>query len=724
MPAPKSVWGIDIGKRALKALKLRSGDGELQVEAFDIIEHPKILSQDDPDRAPLIAAALEQFVARNSLLETPVVVAVPGQVSFTRFVKLPPVEKKKIPDIVRFEAEQQIPFNIDDVVWRWQTFEDPDSPDVEVGIFAMKRDDVDDTLSFFNEADVSVDAVQMAPLALYNFMTYDEQLAAEGATLLADIGTDKTDLVVADGPRIWTRTIQIGGNNFTQALVRAFKLSFTKAEKLKRTAATSKYARQIFQAMRPVFADLVQEIQRSVGYYTSLHRESRFRRVLGLGNGMRLPGLQKFLEQNLNIQVLRIDSYNRLRPSPAVNAPTFTENVPAFAVAYGLALQGLGLTPVTTNLLPGEIAHQRVWEKKRPWFGAAAAALVLAIILPLYRGYADKSVLSDADELQKAEQVVAQYRGLNRELNRLQGLDRPYLQELGQRGALLQYRTYWPTVVPTFTELVNRVFRDQPRIAEYGRYLSVDGALRRKLETPEVTAKLQTMSTSRVRGAPSPSARQELAALVQSAFTLLSEQEQARIADAMGGGNAGLAGRIALLLEFVQATPRADRQIAFVEDWTTDYYPNAQEAWKSVQKVRTGRTAPGGPGQPPPADLAGKRAFTLTLTVRTPLPRDNANRIFADLDNRSLAEAQGIAAFSIPEKGFAYAPIEAETSGGRRRTPAGPTREYEPWEMSEYRSGNQQQDQAVPTPYEELSRPDPQDGRFTLRWVVTIEPQP
>ena len=74
---------------------------------------------------------------------------------------------------------------------------------------------------------------------------------------------------------MWTRTIQIGGNNFTEALVRAFKLSFPKAEQHKRTAASSKYARQIFQAMRPVFADLVQEIQRCIGFYTSLHRETR-----------------------------------------------------------------------------------------------------------------------------------------------------------------------------------------------------------------------------------------------------------------------------------------------------------------------------------------------------------------------------------------------------------------------------------------------------------------
>ncbi|KPK85790.1 MAG: pilus assembly protein PilM, partial [Phycisphaerae bacterium SM23_33] len=205
------MWGIDIGQCALKALKLRNVAGELRVEAFDIIEHPRILSQPDADREQLILNALEQFLARNNLVGSKVVIAAPGQSGFARFVKLPPVEPKQVPEIVRFEAEQQIPFDMHEVIWRWQAFTDPNSPDIEVGIFAMKRRDVAEALERFNEVGITVDLVQMAPLALYNFMDFDEQAAEEGATLLVDVGADKTDLVVADGPRIWTRTLQLGG---------------------------------------------------------------------------------------------------------------------------------------------------------------------------------------------------------------------------------------------------------------------------------------------------------------------------------------------------------------------------------------------------------------------------------------------------------------------------------------------------------------------------------
>ena len=467
MAKAKTVWGIDLGQCALKALKLGTIEGEVQVEAFDIIEHPRILSQPDADREQLVRNALEQFLARNSVVGSAVVISVPGQASFTRFVKLPPVEPKKVPDIVRFEAGQQIPFPVDDVIWRWQTFHDPDSPDVELGLFAMKREDVRGVLAHFELVAMTVDAVQMAPLALYNFMVFDGQRDADGATLLVDVGADQSDLIVADGSRIWTRSIQIGGNNFTEALVRAFKLSFTKAEKLKRTAATSKYARQIFQAMRPVFSDLVQEIQRSVGYYTSLHREARFKRLVGLGNGFRLPGLQKYVEQNLNIPVVRVDSFNRLRQSPSINAPIFTENVLSFAVAYGLALQGLEETTVSTNLLPSEVLRRRQWGQKRPWFAAAAAIIVVALAGLPYRSLADRAALRATDpQYNETSQILSELDRLKVQHNRLKDDGLEELKQINRYLGLFDKRDFWPSVQAMVSQTIANVASDQQLAAQ------------------------------------------------------------------------------------------------------------------------------------------------------------------------------------------------------------------------------------------------------------------
>ncbi|MFW6155427.1 MAG: type IV pilus assembly protein PilM [Planctomycetota bacterium] len=468
MAAPRSVWGIDIGQCALKALKLVEQDGQLQAEAFESIEHAKVLSQPDADREALIRESLEQFFLRHDVTESDLAIAVPGQTSFTRFVKMPPVDPKKIPELVRFEAEQQIPFDISEVIWRWQAFDDPDSPDVEVGLFAMKRGDVYGVIDPFADLQVGVDVVQMAPLALYNFMTYDQQIAPEGATLLVDIGANGTNLVVSEGPRLWTRTIQLGGNNFTEALVKAFNLSFAKAEKLKRTAATSKYARQVFQAMRPVFADLVQEIQRSIGYYTSLHRNARFSRIVGVGNGFRLPGLQKFLQQNLSTPVVRLDAFNALEPSEAISAPKFTENVLGFAVAYGLAVQGLNLTRIDTNLLPDEIASTRRWKAKRPWFAVAATLLVAATIGMAIRARADYQVLRPdaamSQQMREVNRIIDQYKQRVAEFNAARSQVSNEQQQITEMLQINKYASLWPTVVEVVNQSVGKALSHQALI--------------------------------------------------------------------------------------------------------------------------------------------------------------------------------------------------------------------------------------------------------------------
>jgi type IV pilus assembly protein PilM len=378
MASGQAVWGIDVGKCALKAVRLRAGaEDKVELLATDYIAHPKILTQPDANRDELVASALEKFLSRNDISTDKVVVSVPGQHTLARFSKLPPLEEKKIPDIVRYEADQQIPFDIDEVIWDYQTFREEDSPEIEVGIFAMKRELIRSYLMHFENAGIEPVMVQSSPLALYNTAAYDGLLDDGATTVILDIGAENTDLIVATPWSLWTRTIPLGGNNFTEALVKSFKLSFSKAESLKLTASSSKYARQIFQAMRPIFADLVQELQRSIGFYTSTHRDAKLTKCLGLGSAFQLPGLAKYLQQNLSLTMQRPSKFNMIEPSSAVNAPQFSENLLSFGVAYGLALQGLGLTTVSSNLLPPEIAKQAVWRRKRPFFGAAAACLLL-----------------------------------------------------------------------------------------------------------------------------------------------------------------------------------------------------------------------------------------------------------------------------------------------------------------------------------------------------------
>ena len=377
MPAANTCWGIEVGAGAVKALKLRVVDDRPRVVDFAYIPHPKVLSTPELDQEDAKRVALGRLVTEFDLGNSMIAVSVPGHSAFARFAKLPPVDPKKVPDIVKFEAVQQIPFPLEQVEWDYQTFVSPDSPDVEVGIFAITKERINGELMLLRDMRIVPDLVTLSPVAVYNAMAFDLQFTEKTqGTILLDVGTTSTDLVIADAGRVWIRTFPIGGHEFTKALVEQFKLSYPKAEKLKREAEQSKHARHIFQAMRPVFTDLVQDVQRSVGYYQSLHRDANLTRLIGMGSTFKLPGLRKYLKQQLGINVYRIDSYKSLT-AEGPRAAEFEALSLNMCTAYGLALQGLGMGTLQANLMPVQVSREAMWERKTRWF-LAAAGLALA----------------------------------------------------------------------------------------------------------------------------------------------------------------------------------------------------------------------------------------------------------------------------------------------------------------------------------------------------------
>src|SRR5438876_11262796 len=341
VPTP-GIWGIDLGQCALKAIRVEVHDDQVVATAFDYVEHPKILSQPDADPDQLSREALEKFLSRNSIRGDLVAMSVPGQSGLARFVKLPPVEEKKIGDIVRFEAKQQIPFNLEEVVWDYQKLgsgavTDGFAMETEIGLFAIKRDTVTRYLQHFKDVNIEVHIVQMAPLALCNFVSYDllekaeagaeEDEAAEGkkrCVVALDIGADNSNLVITDGQRIiWQRPIPLGGNHFTRALTKDMKLTFAKAEHVKRPATKSAALKQILSSLKPVLNDFVGEVQRSLGYFTNTHRHATVKYLLGLGNAFRLPGLQKFLAEKLQLEVRKLQKLERVTGETVLSAPIF-----------------------------------------------------------------------------------------------------------------------------------------------------------------------------------------------------------------------------------------------------------------------------------------------------------------------------------------------------------------------------------------------------------------
>ncbi len=407
-----SVWALDIGNNALKALRLTDTDQGVEVTGFECINYGKILSGSGvkpTEREELIAFAVRQFVKSNNIGKDSIVVSVPGQNSFARFVKLPPFDKKQIPEMVKYEAAQQIPFDMNDVQWDWQLMTEPDDPEAKVGLFAIKTDIVTSELEYFSRENLQVSCVQMVPMALYNYLVYDRPEFTKSdteATVVINIGAENSDLIVCTKSLVWQRSIPMGGNAFTRAIADAFKLNFTKAEKLKRTAAMSKYARQIFQAMKPVFTDFASEVQRSLGFYSSSNPDTSFTKIVALGGGIKMRGLLKYLQQTLQISVISPDSFKKLKVNSGDQAK-FHENVNDFAVVYGLALQGLGLAKIESNLLPTKIARQMNWKNKTKYFILAACMLLAVSVASLLRANLDRvSYNGNASQRLKVDNLI------------------------------------------------------------------------------------------------------------------------------------------------------------------------------------------------------------------------------------------------------------------------------------------------------------------------------
>jgi type IV pilus assembly protein PilM len=395
-----AVWGIDVGQFAFKALRCTlDGSGNVVADKFDFIEYPKILSSADADPEELVKDALKQFLARNNIVGDKVAISVSGQSGLSRFFKPPPVEVKTLPDIVKYEVKQQIPFPIDEVIWDWQqlggTVVEGRAIDAEVGLFAMKREAVYRAIRPLTDAEIDVDVVQLAPLALFNYVCHDvidklpnpEEFDPDNpppSHVVMAIGTDTTDLVVTNGIRLWLRSIPIGGNHFTRQLSRELKLTQAKAEHLKRNARQSENPKAVFKAMRPVFNDLVNEVQRSLTFFQSMDKTAQISEIILLGNAAKLPGLRQFLNTQLEIDISKSDSFKRLEGADITKQPAFVDNLLSFAPCYGLCIQGLQKGLLKTNLLPTEIVVERVIEAKKPWVLASVGALMLGLVLGLF----------------------------------------------------------------------------------------------------------------------------------------------------------------------------------------------------------------------------------------------------------------------------------------------------------------------------------------------------
>ena len=395
MAKNETVWGIDVGNTSLKALRCRRGaePGTIEVLQFDYIEHSKILTQPGADANEILAETLSQFLSRNDVRGEKVAISVSGQNALWRFQPLPPIDPKKVNDLIKYEVKQWLPFDLQDVIWDYRKVggveEGGIAVDMHIFMYAMKREVAKRTLDKYSAAGINVDCIQGAQVALYNafvhdLYNYDELLnqdinSLEDFDVILNVGTDATEIVVTNGVVVWLRNIPVGGNLFTKALTKSLKLTFSNAEHTKRNANSAPDPKAVILAMKPVFGDMLSEIDRSIKYYCGLNKRAKIRRVYALGNAMKLPGLRQFLSKSLGYDVVTVSSFRKLVGAETLGNKLFVDNVSSFGVSYGLALQLLGEAPLNINLVPRDVVQDRLIEAKKPWTLAAASLIALGL---------------------------------------------------------------------------------------------------------------------------------------------------------------------------------------------------------------------------------------------------------------------------------------------------------------------------------------------------------
>jgi len=283
--------------------------GEFRIDAFEVLEHEKPLSRPEVDPPAMIAQTLSKLRERHDFEVAPIGTTLEAQVSLCRHVKLPPCNGETAGEILKSEAREQIPFPLENVQWRAVLTGEPDL-DQEVAresfLIAAKNERVGSLVDRFQESNFSLDLIQPAYLSMMNYLYADLSMTIGDALeeiACIDIGESSSTLIIGKGDVFWTRSIPIGGKHFTQLLSREMKLTFAKAENLKRNARHAEDPKTIFQTLRPVFSDFVNEVDRSISFYQKSGKSvDPLSGIVLLGAGSKL-----FIEKQFDLQRLLVN---------------------------------------------------------------------------------------------------------------------------------------------------------------------------------------------------------------------------------------------------------------------------------------------------------------------------------------------------------------------------------------------------------------------------------
>ena len=379
---------IGAGQVTLAEFKVSSGNSPelLQYGSMPLGVEP----DSDADSSAYVIDALRTLMRERSIRPAPLLMTVSGQAVFPRFVKLPPVAKDKVYQMIRYEAEQNVPFPIEEVVWDYQLIGDASDGEQGAMIVAIKNDSATALTNCVQAVGLEPEVVDVAPLAIANCvqLSYPD---LEGCTMVLDIGARSTNMIFLEEGRVFYRTIPVAGNTITQEIAKSFQIDFREAEQLKLEkgfvalggvyASEDETADRLSKVIRNVVTRLHAEINRSINFYRSQQGGSVPSRVLLTGGSSTIQYMDTFFREKLKVDVDYLNPFASVQIGGKVDSEKVGEDFYGLAEVVGLAMRKSASCLMEINLMPPELVQKKTFRKRIPFLAAGAVAVVGAVTL-------------------------------------------------------------------------------------------------------------------------------------------------------------------------------------------------------------------------------------------------------------------------------------------------------------------------------------------------------
>jgi type IV pilus assembly protein PilM len=385
----KSFLALDLGAATLKLAEFEPNEaGGLRLKQYGLRSlGPEGLQ--DATRPGAVLKGLQELMTEHEYGSRVVNVCAPGFHVFSKFVKLPPVDSSKVTQIIQYEAQQNVPFPLEEVVWDYQILGTTPTGELEVLLVAVKSDVVEGLFKNIESAGLKMQLVDVSPAALCNAFRYNYG-DLEGCTMLLDIGAKTSNLLFFEGENVYSRGINIGANAITVDFSKESKLGLDEAERLKITegfvgltgayedpenphqAAISKIARQVMTRLHI-------QVNQTIQFYRGQQGGSPPQRLFLSGGAAMMPYTAQFFTEKLNLPVDYFNPFRNLQIDPGLNVEELAKVGHSLGEVVGLGLRNLAHCPVELNLMPRSSLKRQQFNTKKPYLAAVVASLVLIV---------------------------------------------------------------------------------------------------------------------------------------------------------------------------------------------------------------------------------------------------------------------------------------------------------------------------------------------------------